>query len=621
MKKTINLYVSIFLLLVTACDYLDVVPAEFTTDEQVWSDINLAEKTIGRLYNVLPNNIVDDMWAATDEVKHHWENPVVWKYNQGAWGPTDIPSFNIWAGRYRDIRRANLILQNLESVPIPDNKVDYYKDRIPRYLAEVRFLRAYFYFELFRCWGPVPLSNDIYDANNIQGLEIPRNSLDEFTEFLVTELDDIAKVLPLSYKESEYGRATRGAALALKSRFLLYIASPLFNGNTMYAEIKNKDGKQLFPQTYDREKWLAAANAAKELLDMKGTYDLAKSALYPDNPVENYATLFYETEFKESIFVRLQGATNSVETALLPNGAGIKGQGKFSVAQELIDCYETKDGYPINHPQSGYTTEGFWDGTMWDGLAYTQVTKVSNMYKDRDPRFYASIFFHRANWRRNIVKRHIKLAWWGGNKNTNSDGWPKKGTNCESGYNIRKWCSPNVDKNTGKGTARRNYPIFRFAEAYLNYAEAMNEYLDAPDQTIYDAVNTVRARAGMPPLPIIPEDKTKEGMRNRIRNERRVEFAFERHRFFDVRRWMIATDVDNKPIHGLNARPSQKELEATGLNINSEEAGEACFYKVVELQNRTFEAKHYLFPIPQVDIDRAPYLVQNYGWELSPGAE
>lgn len=612
----IGLCFSLFAL-TTSCDYLDVVPSEFTTDEEMWNDINMAEKAMGRIYNVLPNNVPDDMWAATDECKHHWENPAVWKFNTGAWGPTDIPVINIWDSRYRDIRRANLIIRNLPNVPLPDNKYDYYVERIPRYIAEVRFLRCFFYFEIFRNHGPIPLVNDIYDANNIEGLSVPRASMDELIDFMVTELDEVAKILPDQYPDSEYGRATKGAALALKSRFLLYAASPLFNGNTLYANIKNADGKQLFPQSYSKEKWKNAADAAKELINMRHVYRLATSDKYPNNPVENYATLFYETEFNESVFVRLQAASTTVETALLPNGAGIKGNGKFSVLQQLIDCYETADGYPIEDPKSGYTTEGFSDITMWDGFDLVKAEKVSNMYVNRDPRFYASIFFHKAKWRYKIIKRPLKYAYWAGNNNTNSDGWPKKGTNCESGYNIRKWCSPEVDRNTGKGSARRNFPYFRYAEAFLNYAEAMNEYLDSPTKDIYDAVNEVRARVGMPALPIIPEDRTKEGMRKRIRNERRVEFAFERHRFFDVRRWMIAEDVDNKPALGLNARPKDEELKATGFDVKSEQAGEACFYKVVEIQQRTFEPKHYLFPIPQGEMDKAPFLAQNYGWELA----
>ena len=191
-----------------------------------------------------------------------------------------------------------------------------------------------------------------------------------------------------------------------------------------------------------------------------------------------------------------------------------------------------------------------------------------------------------------------------------------------TGYGVRKWGSPEVDILNGTGTARRNIPVFRLAEIYLNYAEALNEYLEKPDQRVYDAVNKVRARVQMPALPIKDrtEDLTKEGMRKRIRNERRVELAFESHRFYDVRRWMIAANhngvkgTDNGIVYGMNNRPSQDELEATGLDWKSEAAGVAVFYKRTPMQTRVFQEKHYLFPIPKSEIDKNPNLKQNYGW-------
>lgn len=174
--------------------------------------------------------------------------------------------------------------------------------------------------------------------------------------------------------------------------------------------------------------------------------------------------------------------------------------------------------------------------------------------------------------------------------------------------------NPNVNLRSGNGTTNRNYPVIRLPEMLLAYAEATNEFQAAPTQDVYDAVNKIRARVSMPALPITAEDRTKEGMRKRIRNEWRVEFAFENHRFWDVRRWLIAKQVDNGPMYGLNARPSQAELQATGLDENSEAAGVAVFYKQTVNQNRVFTDKHYLFPIPQIEVNKNPNLVQNYGW-------
>ncbi|HEY0177481.1 MAG TPA: RagB/SusD family nutrient uptake outer membrane protein, partial [Pedobacter sp.] len=218
-------------------------------------------------------------------------------------------------------------------------------------------------------------------------------------------------------------------------------------------------------------------------------------------------------------------------------------------------------------------------------------------------------------WRFDVTKRSTKYAYWGSG-NGKTDGWAngKSGTS-PLGYNIRKFLTPDYDKNAGTGTSKRNSPIFRLAEMYMIYAEAMNEYLDIPDARVYDYINKVRGRVKMPSLPILAADQTKEGMRKRIQNEDRVEFAFETHRLWDIRRWMLGTVVNNGPVHVLNAKPSVAELTASGISdINSEQAGVAVFYKPVVIQNRVFQDKHYLMPVPQSEIDKDPDLVQNYGW-------
>lgn len=594
---------------ISSCDYLNVEPEQITTEENVWNDIDNAEQVLARLYNALPNDLWSEYHAATDMSKHHWENTIPLLYNYGSWSPTNNP-FGNWGGRYQDIRRATLFMKNIDNVPYPEDRRSYYEPRIPRYKAEARFLRAMFYFELFKRYGPVPITFKPLDVSTPSSAKLPRNSVDEVVEFIVGQCDTAAAKLPENYSDAEKGRITKGAALALKSRTLLYAASPLFNGNTLYSDVTNSNGEPLFPQAYDNEKWMRAANAAKEVLDL-GRYQLYNPT--PENPVNTYAQLFYTRNYSEFILPFMIGNNRNFEQHYLPNGSSFGGYGKYSPFQELVDAYEMDNGYPISDPNSGYTSEGFWDGQLWDGRKYSEVKKVSNMYKNRDPRFYATIFFNRSVWTYDIVQRPAIFSWVG-NNNGDVDGWPKAGTNSESGYNIRKFSSPEVDLKNGQGTAQRNYPIFRLAEIYLNYAEAMNEYLSVPDQRVYDAINMVRKRVNMPELPIRSEDQTKEGMRKRIHNERRIELAFENHRFWDVRRWMIAKRVDNGPVHGLNSLPSQQELEATEFPPDSREAGEAVFYREVEIQNRVFEDKHYLMPIPKEEIDKNPNMVQNYGW-------
>lgn len=609
---------------VSSCEkYLNVVPSETISTANVVGNIVNAEKIWAQLYN----NTLQDFGltetggyngvlldACTDESKNHWENPAELAYNSGSWSPVSNPLDN-WNGAYQTVRLANILLENIDHSYIPPDKLSYYQPRIPTYKADARFMRAFQYFELFRRYGAVPIVRQSYSINEAGSVNGTRTPVDSVVAFISSECDSAAALLPLSYSNqpSEIGRVTKGAAMALKAITLLYAASPLFNGNNLYAGIKNRNGALLFPQSYDNNKWKLAADAAKAVLDLN-VYTLFNPN--PTNPIDNYAQLFYSREYNETILPFLLGSTRGVEQNFLPNGRDAQscgGHGKLSVFQTMVDAYEMNNGLPITDPASGYDSTSFWNGPIWDGKAYRYCTKISSMYKNRDPRFYASIFFQYEYWDSANHPRPLKFAYFG-SANGASDGWPKSGTNCETGYNWRKWNNPNVNVKTNNGTSNRNYPIIRLPEMLLAYAEAMNEYQSAPSQDVYDAVNKIRARVSMPALPISASDNTKEGMRARIRNEWRVEFAFENHRFWDVRRWMIATTVDNGNMYGLNARPSQTQLQATGLNPNSEAAGVAVFYQQVVDQTRVFTNKHYLFPIPQIEINKNSNLIQNLGW-------
>lgn len=604
------------MLTVSCKKYLDVVPSEYATDKDIFGNINLTEQALARLYNALPNDLGSNITAYTDESYHHWfdsgEATDAYKYNLGSWSVTDNPLGN-WSGKYQDIRRANIFIARIDAVPVPLDRTDYYAIWKPRYKAEARFLRAQFYFELFKRYGAVPLMTSAadIDPSDIENTLVHRNSVDEVVNFIVSECNEIVASLPLSHDNAQIGRITKGAAMALKARTLLYAASPLFNGNTLYVGINNADGKALFNTVYDKEKWKAAADAAKDVINL-GIYSLYNP--FPANPVQNYAAQFYTRDYNETILPRIIENGTGYDGSFLPNGPPFKGNGKLTPLVELVNAYEMTNGYPIEANGSGYVSNGTWSGQLWDGLKFQDVSNISNMYKDRDPRFYASVFFQYSMWRFDANKRPIKLAWWGAG-NGQTDGWAtgKAGTN-PWGYNVRKFLSPDYDRNANTGTARRNFPIFRLAEIYLSYAEAMNEYLDQPNTDVYEYLNQVRQRVSMPALPILPADNTKEGMRKRIQNEMRVELAFEGNRFWDVRRWMIAKTVDNAEVHVLNARPSEAELNATGLNVTSEAAGVAVLYKPTVIQARVFEDKHYLMPIPQTEIDKDPNLVQNYKW-------
>ncbi|UYQ91468.1 RagB/SusD family nutrient uptake outer membrane protein [Chitinophaga horti] len=602
--------------------FLDVVPNELVTDKQIWGNINNANAALAHLYSQLPNtigadgNTLNETTAATDECFHHW-GAGYWplKYNTGAWNSADNP-FGEWELQYRNIRKANLFLENIDKVPIPTDQVSYYAVKVPHYKAEARFMRALFHFQLFKMYGAVPVITNSLQITDKGSVTVPRNSVDEVVAFIVNECEAIAPELLPKHPDADLGRANRGAALALAARTLLYAASPLFNGNAMYANVKNLDGKQLFNQSYDKEKWKKAADAAQRVMDL----DYIISRGIANDPINSYGQIFYTRNWTEIIMPRMVPNTKNLDLELFPFGGPWGGWGKYSPFQELIDAYETKTGYPIDHASSGYVKEGFWSGWFWAGAGATEwvwLDNISNMYKDRDPRFYATITYQGSKFNATRTNNTpIRLAWWGGN-NGASQAWPKSsGTFTVSGYNVRKWCDPKVDPTNWwtSPDAQRNDPLFRVTEFYLAYAEAMNEYNEGPTPEAYAAVNAVRARVDMPGLPIIPEDITREGFRKRVQNEKRVEFAFEGHRFWDVRRWLIAKQVDNGVMHGMNARPTTAELQGTGLDVNSEAAGLAVFYKEAPVQTRVFLDRHYLMPIPQREMDVNDNMVQNYGW-------
>lgn len=614
---------ALFLATLSSCTkYLDVVPNELVTDEQIWSNINNSNAALAHLYSLLPNNLGDgttlnEITAASDECFHHW-GAGYWslKYNTGAWNAADNP-FGEWSYQYQNIRKANLFLENIDKVPIPGDQVSYYAARIPHYKAEARFLRALYYFQLFKEFGAVPLFTKSLSITDRESTTAPRNSVDEVVNFIVSECEEIAPQLLEHHPDADLGRANRGAAYALAARTLLYAASPLFNGNPLYKDIANKDGKKLFSQAYDREKWKKAADAAKRVMNLDG-YTIYRGIA--NDPINSYAQQFYTRDWRETILPKLNANTKMIDLELFPFGGPWGGWGKYSPTQELVDAYETKTGYPINEPGSGYTTEGFYSAWVWGAGGTNEwvwLDNVSNRFKDRDPRFYATITYQNSKFapvRTNNTP--VRLAWWGGN-NGYSQAWPKSsGTFTVSGYNVRKWCDPKVDPTNwwASPDAQRSDPLFRVTEFYLAYAEALNEYNGGPNADAFAAINAVRTRVDMPGLPVIPSDNTVEGFRKRVQNEKRVEFAFEGHRFWDVRRWMIAKQTDNGIVHGLNSRPTVAELQATGLDVNSEAAGLAVFYKVVPMQTRVFTDRHYLMPIPQREMDVNPNMVQNYGW-------
>ena len=498
--------------------------------------------------------------SASDEADHADVNSDIQKFNMGSWNATSNPE-DCWAYFYQGIGRANLFLQNstdYKKIVFRDtidanNRNTYYANvrDIEWLRAEVRFLRAFYYFELIKRYGGVPLiAEPSTDAAELSAM--PRKSFNDCVDFIASECDSVLPKLKDSWVgvegEKWRGRVTKGAALALKSRLLLYAASPLHN------------------PTNDVEKWKKAAQAAHAVI-ATNKYSLHSS----------YSGLFRlgngADGNAEVIFAQNGWSRNDFEKLNYPVGYDQGGQGSTSPSQNLVDAYEMKNtGVPIGEPGSGYDP--------------------ANPYAGRDPRLAMSILLNNTSFKGRPVE-----AWVGG---LDGLGKPKATT---TGYYIRKFVDPNLDLAQNMGSVH-SWILFRYAEVLLNFAEAMNEAYGPETSAGYSltakkAIDLIRGRAGvqMPPL---PPGLSKDEMRQRIRNERRVELAFEEHRFFDVRRWKIAGQTENMPVMAMK------------ITKNSDDT---FSYKVVKAEDRLFSPKMYLYPIPEVEVLKSKgALTQNPGW-------
>jgi hypothetical protein len=456
-----------------------------------------------------------------------------------------------WTHYYLGIRAANLFLKNVDKSPVTDAEKRTYK-------YEARFLRAFYYFELFRWFGESVLIGD--STLTKDDFSWKRSSIDETVKYISDELTITARSLPVDSSlvdASYYGRATRGAALALKARTLLYAASPLNNpGN-------------------DVAKWQAAANALKDVIDL-GVYDLYY-APGADAPL-SYSRLFNERKSVELIFSYLRGPASDLY-GFLPsrepfNASTIVGT---LPSQNLVDAYDMKDG---KEPVSGYDAN--FQPIVVSGSGYNPQKPFLN----RDPRLDMTIFHHGS-----VLKlKGINTTW---DLATEANFVSK-----QTGYLVNKYLDSRIDHRSS-GTTNQNFPIMRYADILLGYAEALNEIdLNANKVKIFEMINKVRARAGVGLLDASASGWTKESVRRKIIRERRVEFAFEEHRFWDIRRWKLGEQTFNCDL---------VVSKVTGTLA-------APVYAYEKLSYRAFSERLYRFPIPIAEVANNPDIKQNKGW-------
>jgi len=608
MKYRVIIFIVAVSLLGSCSDFLEKAPEEDITIQEAFLQRNYAEAFLTSAYAGMPReNYFTDCYdvnpfvLASDELEIPWpaEAGKFGKLmNNGSWNPVNAPG-QIWVNMYEGCRKINVFLENIHITPLSS---EFTKEDKDRWIGEAYALRAFNHFLLLRLYGPIPIIDFVMHPD-YPFKDVKRKPLDECIQFILDECDKAIELLPARVTNIQhYGRMTATFAYALKSRVLLYRASPLFNGNPDYRGFADKDGVLLFPQTADASWWATAAAAAKKCIDECVAVGFALYKSETGNPVDSYSELFLRRWNNEVIMATNSGGLTSywafgpgyIERSAFPRG--FSGWSGYCPTQNVVDAYEMdngtipitgyrEDGSPIINTESSYVEDGYAAAAGPDGR---WEAGVRNMYVGRDPRFYATISFNGS------VFKGRQLEFW----HTGRDG---RGTEsrdyCITGYLIRKNIEPTVDIPQARW-ALKTWIFFRMGEIYLNYAEALNE-AEGPVADVYKYVNLVRDRAGMPDL---PTGLNKDQMRERIRRERQIELAFETHRYFDCRRWKIAHNTFGGRIYGMNIRAD------SGLQGND-------FYQRTVVDERIFMTPvHYLFPIFQAEMDRAPGLVQNPGW-------
>lgn len=569
-------------------DFLDQVPDDRLTFEETFSKRRTVEQYLADVYSKIPQPpLLREYYGGSDEGDYVWPFHFPNHMNIGDWNPTTQYVSAKWSQYYRGLRSASTLIENI------DQCKDCSSDRIDQYIAEAKVLRAFFYYRLVRNYGPVIIMPEVPVAPDadIASLGLERGKLEENVNYIVSELDEAAEALKgVPFQGNNAGRMSRPYALALKEKILLFAASPIFNGNSDLSSLKNAAGENLIPQTYDVSKWKAAATAAKAFIDefVPGTYSLYKR-YNDDGSYSPYLSLRYvmTDSWNEEIIYARPGVNEGYNYETTPYHFGypdeVHGAGGLAVTQEMVDAFFTANGRSIHDPKSGYEEEGF---AQFKAPYDFKARRTFNQWANREPRFYVAVTYNGSLWHNRNFGDIITTTWYSGNsgKQVGTNDFPT------TGYIVRK------NNIVGKTNSQ---PIMRLAGIYLDYVEALNEY-DPGNSDILFYLNKIRERAGIPQYGsaelLAPANQ--EEMRQAIHKERRIELAFENVRYFDARRWKIADEVFDGPFHGMD------------INAKKEEN----FYDRILLEERVFEPRHYLWPIPQDELNSNPSLIQNPGW-------
>lgn len=622
-------------------DFLDVVPDDIPNKNHAYANKKEAERVVATLYTKAPdvtvnNNIMflgaDDSWTYYNSESAYYPSNYAWRIALGEQNSNN-PYANAWDGAnsmknmFQGIRECN---DFLEEIAIPNRVLNLDDQTKKKWIAEAKFLKAYYHFILFRMYGPIPIT-DVNIPLDVPAdeLKVKRDPVDDVVDYLSNLLDEAAVDLPLVVDNpaSETGRATKGMALALKARLLVTAASPLFNGNPDYKGFKDKDGVLLFSQEEDPAKWQKAADACKEALD-----NLPDASLYEfTRDMNNSEVTLQKMSYRgavteridnpEVIWPRYNGGNFGLQTITLPANPDpsqpFSYYGSYlSPTLSYVERFYTKNGVPLNEDKEWNNKWGYDQRYNVAKADAEQAYNVQNQYEtailhmDRENRFYASILFDGSylclkNYSKGteLYKTLIPIQ----AKLGQSHQFISRIHHTVTGYYVGKLTPWEWAITTAGGAVISNYPWpeMRLADLYLLYAEALNEIGNRDEAIKY--IDLVRARSG---LEGVKESWTKysnnptkytheEGLREIIHQEREVELAFEGQYIWDTRRWKIAGERQNINIRGWNSFG-----KATGE-----------YYQIKVLHDMRFVTpRDYLWPISVAELRRNPNLVQNPGW-------
>ncbi len=546
----------------TACQKVENRPFEKVTEEYLWDSKDSlgtnASYFLNDIYGDIPNGYNriggDVLGSATDDAVPSSDNTSIARFTNGGYSATNNAD-DSWNSNYRSIRKCNLFVQNFPRINLRTPLIPqgiYWK-------AENRFLRALFYFELIKRYGGVPLLGDRVLTIN-DDLKLSRNTYDECVSYIVNECDSVKDVVrPDPVASGDYGRITKMVVLTLKAKTLLYAASALNNPSN------------------DINKWKKAKNALADVIRQATVGGFALE------PVFN--NVFTTRINSEVIFANQRSVTTDVEINNAPIGylsGSTASRGKTSPTQELVNAFPTIKGLPITKDLKSSSNKTGYD--------------PNNPYANRDPRLDNTVFYN-------------GLTWLGRGVETFDGGRDRPGGTIDqtkTGYYMRKFMG-DFSSGTTYSNLTHNFPIFRYADVLLMFAEAKN-VVDGPGSntdSVYNYVRAIRARAGIVPgiganTYGVSSTLNATEMQDLIRNDRRIEMAFEEQRFWDLRRWKIAEDVYNKPLHGIRVTKT----------------GNVISYQVEQLATpfQFIAPKMYRYAIPFSEISKNANLTQNEGY-------